>query len=59
MNCRDRALMLAACVVTSFTATIATNLYFRGNAVAEDPKTTDSIRVKRLEIVDEDEMKEK
>ncbi|MCE9581881.1 MAG: hypothetical protein K8T20_05120 [Planctomycetes bacterium] len=54
MTCRDRALMLAACVVTSLTATLAMNLYFHGNAVAEDPKTTDTIRVKRLEIVDAD-----
>ncbi len=52
MNFRDRALMLAACVVTSFVATVAVNLYFRGNAVAEDPKTADTVRMKRLEILD-------
>ena len=54
MNFRDRVLMLVACVVTSFTATVAVNLYFRGQAVAEDPETSDTVRLKRLEVVDGD-----
>lgn len=54
MTRRDRFMMLVACVVTSFVATAAVNIYFRGLATAEDPETKDCIRAQRYEIVDGD-----
>jgi len=54
MTFRDRMMMLVACVVSSFVATAAVNVYFHGRATAEDPEVKDCIRAQRYECVDSD-----